>query len=403
VTHRSLLKTNAHFFSLTIMNIFFSAPGQTFLIALIIPYACDSLSMSSFTFASIYSVSTLSASLLLPFIGRLIDQKPAAHAIWLIGGGFGSAIALFSASASVWQLGLALFFMRLLGQGALALFASSHTIKRFEDHRGAALSITQLGYPLSEFIFPTLVIFSLSIIGWRHTFIVLACGVFFVYLPLALWLSRSITRPLDQPMGIKKGPHHPLQMVLKDPFFPIYIGLSCISPIMMTATLYFQMHIFSTHAWAISGIGQAMFFYALFKLIFTLGIGPLIDKIGCLIPIFLINAMIGVATLCISIPGPLYLGFLSYAFFGMSLGASASTMSYMWARLYGHQHIGEIKGGIAIIRNGATAIAPIGFSIFIYQWNIPFQSVFLWCAIGIIGFSTTALFIHRFDPRLTPS
>ena len=95
------------------------------------------------------------------------------------------------------------------------------------------------------------------------------------------------------------------------------------------------------------------------------------------------------------------MAFIAYALFGTALGASASTMSFMWATLYGHQHIGEIKGSIAIIRNGATAIAPIGFSLVIDQWNIPFETVFWNSGLIIMSASLIALFIHHWDQRLT--
>ena len=48
----------------------------------------------------------------------------------------------------------------------------------------------------------------------------------------------------------------------------------------------------------------------------------------------------------------------------------------VWGLLYGSDHIGEIKGAIAIIRNGATAIAPIGF-LRIYSVGMPLDIIFI--------------------------
>ena len=159
--------------------------------------------------------------------------------------------------------------------------------------------------------------------------------------------------------------------------------------------------IFSSNGWPIANTAIAIFFYALFKFINTLMIGPFIDRFGIVLPLFFLTFCIGLATFIISLNGPPWMGFIYYSLYGVGLGASASTMSYLWALLYGSQYIGEIKGSIAIIRNGATAIAPIGFSFFLYELNIPFQTIFSLCGIGILMMSILPFIFKRLDHRLT--
>ena len=65
------------------------------------------------------------------------------------------------------------------------------TIKHFHQQRGTALSITQLGYPLSEFIFPGLTIIALSHLGLKPTFVIFSILIIVAYLPISLFGCRE--------------------------------------------------------------------------------------------------------------------------------------------------------------------------------------------------------------------
>ena len=290
--------------------------------------------------------------------------------------------------------------MRLFGQGALTLTATSTTIKKFHTNRGSALSLTQLGYPLSEFIYPSLLVFGLSLLGWRFTFIALALFIPLLYLPLSWYGARYYKKPNKNQVDQSSKS---LRFVLKDPFFPIYVAFSSIPPIMMTAALYFQMTIFSNNGWPITNTAIAIFCYALFKFIFTLISGPFVDRYGVLLALFFLTFCIGLATIIISFQGDPIMGLIYYGLYGAGIGASASTMNYLWGLLYGSDYIGEIKGTIAIIRNGATAVAPVTFSFFLYYLNVPFNSIFFYCGLGIIVMSFLPFIVQYFDRRLQSS
>lgn len=394
-----LLHSSFYFFCFSILGIFFSAPGQTFLISLAIPTICSLVNITELMFAGIYSAATLTASFCLPMIGKKIDAWPAKKTIVFNTLFFGSSLFLFAVSRNVPLLFTALFFMRLFGQGALTLTATSHTIKRFNQDRGAALSLTQLGYPLSEFVFPSIFLFLLHIAGLSSTYAIFGLSIFLLYLPLTYGgLLVDSTKP--KPIITAQTSSASVRVVLRDPFFPLYVLLSSIPPIMMTAAFYFQMDIFINHGWQIDKIAFAIFLYAFFKLIATLLVGPLIDKIGIVIPLTLLTLFIGLATVCIGIKGSVVVALLYYSLYGIGIGASASTMNYLWALLYGSDYIAQIKGIIAIIRNGGTAISPILFSYFIYGVNIRFEQLFIYAGIMIILMSFTPLLMRYLDSRL---
>ena len=405
INYRFLLKQYPYFFVFSISGVFFSAPGQTFLISLFINDICNSHSISHTMFASIYSGATLIAALMLYWMGRQVDRLPVRRMLMINTVSFSIGLFLFSISSSVFMLIFGIFFMRLFGQGLFTLTSSATTIKWFNNYRGTALSLTQLGYPLSEFIFPSLALFLLSSFGWRMSFIFFSLIIICLYYPIS---SIFIGIHQRQCAPINSTNTHPSQLeqsrtlpfVIRDPFFYVYLILSTVPPIMMTATLYFQLMIFNAHNWPIIGLSFALFIYALTKFIFTIVIGPIIDRYGCIAPFACLIFTIGLATVMVTIHGPLWYSALFYGLFGVGLGCSSATTSYLWARLYGSQHIAEIKGFIGIFRNGTTAIAPITFSLLMAYFSVDLLLIFKWFGFGIICMSIIPFFMTQVDSRL---
>ncbi|MGA0242305.1 MAG: MFS transporter [Candidatus Marinamargulisbacteria bacterium] len=399
ITNYYHLLTQSRFFIFSISGIFFSAPGQTFLISLTIPTVCNVLSLSPLDFAKNYSMATLLASLMLPFIGKKIDVWTPQKTVLLNAFGFAASLVLFAISPNQIGLFLSLLFMRLFGQGALTLTATSHTIKQWSTHRGSALSLTQLGYPLSEFVFPSLFFLLIQHIGFQWTFIVFSISCLTLYLPLSFFGLHGTIRGSG-----KKSSNTPedasLHTVLRDPYFPVYLLLSSIPPIMMTAAFYFQLTIFSNQGWPLSAIPMAIFGYALIKFLTTLVVGPLIDRWGVIPPLFILTFSIGLATMLLTIQGTSLIAYGYYALYGLGIGASAATMSYLWAHLYGASCIGQIKGVIAIVRNGGTALSPLLFSVLLYTLHVPLNQLFLISGGVIMLMSFIPLIMARIDSRL---
>ena len=160
VNYFHLIKSHSSFLFSQLVGSSFLQHGQTFLISLAIPNICANLSqISAMTFASIYSLATLLASFTLPKIGAMIDKLPVKKMILINTISFGTAICLLVSTSYAPLLFVSIFLFKIVWPGALTLTASSHTIKQFQSNRGSALSITQLGYPLSEFVFPSLFFF----------------------------------------------------------------------------------------------------------------------------------------------------------------------------------------------------------------------------------------------------
>ena len=394
-----LLKYKPIFFIFSISGVFFSAPGQTFLISLFKSEICQSFMISNTMFALLYSLATILASFLLYYIGKLIDTLPIKKMLIINTLFFSSSLILLSISKMVSLLFIALFFMRLFGQGALPITSSTHTIKNFFRNRGSALSLTQLGYPLSEFIFPTLSIFLLSTFGLNLTFIIFSFIIIFLYYPICLFSINYFQKesiPTERKIIESKN----LKFVLRDKLFFIYLSLSAIPPSIMTAAFFFQQDLFKINNWNFSFVAIAIFMYALFKLISTLFVGPIIDRYGIIRPLFFLTFSLGLASLISSFHGNTYIAYIYYSLYGIGIGCAGPTMSYLWAKLYGDKHIGEIKGFIAIIRNGSTAVTPFIFALMNSSLQLSFTSIFFFSGLLIISLSFLPFLLSKIDLRL---
>ena len=76
VSLKNVFKRHPHILTFGVLQIFFTAPGQTFLISLFVTEIFSEFGVSQSYFAGIYSAATLSASLLLNPAGHLIDKYP---------------------------------------------------------------------------------------------------------------------------------------------------------------------------------------------------------------------------------------------------------------------------------------------------------------------------------------
>lgn len=393
------LKHSPVFFIFSISGVFFSAPGQTFLISLFKSTICQTILISGTQFAFIYSLATILASFLLHFIGKVIDTIPINKMLIINALFFSASLFIFSISTTSYLLFIALFFMRLFGQGSLPITSSTHTIKTFYKGRGSALSLTQLGYPLSEFIFPGLAIFLMSQYGFKGTFIIFSISILALYFPASYFsinhFNNSTRIKEPDPIDSKS-----LKFVLNDKIFFIYLSLSTIPPSIMTAAFFFQEDIFSINSWNFAAIALAISMYALFKFLSTILIGPLLDKYGVVPALFFLTFCLGFAAFTSSIFGSQFLSYIYYSFYGIGIGCAGPTMSYLWAKLYGNDHIGEIKGFISIIRNGSTAITPFVFSYMNSHLFYSFNLIFLVSGLIILAMSTIPLILIKIDPRL---
>lgn len=410
----SILSKHTYLLLFGVFELFFSAPGQTFLISLYVQPIFSELNASQSLFAGLYSAATLSASLLLNPAGRLIDRHPIKTIILFNSVLMAIGCLILSSSQSLLVLFIGFFLVRLMGQGIFGLTASTLVIKQFHKNRGKAMGIITLGFPLSELIYPSIAIYLLNTFEWQMSFILFGLSHLVVMLPLQLWLisKAKITEgqflPGESELNpqllpgtgghrrIRRHEDWVLGRCLKDLKFYLLISASCIPPMIMTGLLFHQANLFLYHQWPLTLAATGLAVYAVAKAFCSVAIGPIVDRWGPLPPFIILIVMIAAGTYLASVSGPSWIIYLYFTILGAALGMSSPIMNVVWPYFYGTKHMGSIKGFIGTIRNGFTALGPLPIAMAMDN-GITIDVVLKWTALTILLMASLPLIVWRMD------
>lgn len=409
-----LLTRHPFLISFGIMQIFFSAPGQTFLISLFIPFIVKDLHISQTLAATIYSTATLCAALILNPAGRLIDKYAVTTVLKTITVAMALGCAIIANAQSIFTLFLGYFFIRLIGQGVFGLTASTLMIKNFVKNRGKSLGLITLGFPISEAIFPSITLILITSIGWRATYGIWGVIMISIMLPLQLFLvSRSrIQHGQFQSGEIDVNPQHlrgqpekrhirahkdiPLGQALKDIKFYLILAAACLPPMVVTGLFYHQVSLFESNQWPLGLAVTGFAIYAFFKAAGSIGIGIVVDKHGPFTPFILLIFMLGLGTFFAGKGGPSYTIYTYFILIGAALGFSSPVTNVVWPYFYGVKYIGSIKGMVATCRNGVTALSPLPMAMAMDR-GISINTILMYLGFTIILLSFLPLMVKYLD------
>jgi MFS family permease len=106
---------------------YFSSFGQTFFVSASIAEWQAAFDLSHGEFGRLYMFATLASALCLPFLGRLVDVVPEHRSILLVVPVLAAATLLAAYAPSVTVLAVAIFLLRLFGQGMMTHIALTAT------------------------------------------------------------------------------------------------------------------------------------------------------------------------------------------------------------------------------------------------------------------------------------
>ncbi|HUG40359.1 MAG TPA: MFS transporter [Longimicrobiales bacterium] len=341
-----------------------SAPGQSFALSFYLEPIMAEVGISRLAISTLYSIATLAAALVLPFVGARADRTTGGRylgtVLLLMAGG----MLFLAATTTVWMLAVAFFALRLLGQGAIGIGTLTLTVRWFERYRGRAFAMVALGYAIGEVSFPSAILGMFGLVGWRGSLVAFAGAYVVIFAPLVYRLGRDPEpRELARERGDAReetpGDSHRLGGALKTPVFYGMALVQTVSPLVITALLFHQVGLFRTLDRDAGAAAQAMVGYGIAAVVGTYLAGFLVERVAerIAISIALLPLGAGLVTLW-SVPewgpAPVVYG----ALIGGSAGALKIAGALVWPAYYGPRHIGAIKGAVTTIRNAATAAGP---------------------------------------------
>ncbi len=377
---------------------FFSSFGQTFLISIFVPSILSDFGFTKSLFGTYYSLATLVASIILLKVGDVIDHKPirpfTIKTILLLS----ASCFLLAASVHPSMIFLALAGLRLGGQSLMPHISSSVISRHFDRDRGKALSFSSLGFSSGEIVFPVIMGFLISFAGWRISAAFSGIMLIGVLIPL---LRKMDIEALDTNSEAKTASGTILKLqffwkIAKRRNFWIIGSSSAFLSLSITAMFFYQYLLAEERGWPISWYALCFAGFGIFKLLFLMYGGILVDKLGVqkLLPVFLFPCITGFLILAFMTGKLSPLIFLPLI--GTSVGLSGVIVAAAIADTYGIDRIGQTRSLFTFVMVISAAAGPVLYGILLDAGH-SFESVAITSAlIGILIATSNWLFkIYR--------
>ncbi len=308
-----------------------------------------------------YSVSQLVGGVSSPFVGFLVDRLGPRRLLLLGSALLVLGLAASAAASALWQMIVLYGVVMTIGANCLGLVVFVPILSRhFVKRRGLAISIVQSANGIARGISAPLVQLTISLIGWRETYLVQAGLMALVVVPLAAVFRRADPRtkpaqadetaPSLEPT-VASPPGWTLGEAIRTPhfwlLFSVYLFTGLGSFFVSLHQLAFAVDIGFDKLYAaeVLGIGA---FLAVPGIVVT---GSLSDVLGREVSAIMAYGFSIVGVICalfITSPDQHLLLWLHACFFGLTWGARGPAITAKTADLFPGPHLGTILGVITI-------------------------------------------------------
>jgi MFS family permease len=349
-----------------------TGPGQTVGISLFIDPLIEDLRISRSAISSSYLVGTLAGAIALPWIGRALDRYGVRRTMAVIGFVFGAVLIALSLISSIAGLTAGFVGVRMAGQGALGLTATTAIALWFDRRRGLAIGIMSAIGAVGISATPLILEGIIGQYGWRTAWAIEGVAVWAIVIPLGLFAMRDRPAQLGQrPDGIPlppEGTPHPIEMgltrgeVVRQPYFWLIASAVAVSGMLGTAVAFHQISLLTARGLTVTEAAANFIPQTLAGLAATMATGYLIDRYA---PRWMtVGSMLALAAALLW--GPTVQPGLSAVVFGVLLGVAGNMIRTVEAatlpHYFGTLHLGSIRGIISSISVGGTAAGPLAFA-----------------------------------------
>jgi len=395
----TFLKRNFRWVVGGFMLTYFSSFGQTYFISASIAEWQAAFDLTHGEFGRLYMFATLASALCLPFIGRLVDVMPARNTIALVVPILAGATLLAGYAASVATLGVAIFLLRLFGQGMMTHIALTATGRWFVAERGRAVSLVVLGHQGGEATIPLIFSTLALAYGYQTGWVAGAMVLLLIGLPLTFWAYYRPRIPHGQLAVLDKSAPFirswTRREVLSDPIFWVLLT-GVLGPSFIGTTIFYHQNYLTTlYGWPPQFFAKSLVIMAVTTVACALATGAAIDRFGAraVLPLFLLP----LAAACFALAyGWSLLGVM--LLLGISYGIASTLFGALWPETYGTVHLGSIRAITVSAAVFSTAAGPGVTGTLIDQGiALPAQMITLgaYCLVAAVAMTGASLHLRR--------
>ncbi len=389
------LKQNARWIAGGFLLTYFSSFGQTYFVATSIAEWQAAFDLSHGEIGRLYMFATLASAMCLPFIGRLVDVIPEHKTILIVVPILAGATLLAAYAPSVAVLAVAIFLLRLFGQGMMTHIALTATGRWFSAQRGRAVSLVVLGHQGGEATLPLLFATVSIAFGYQLGWVVGAVMLLFIGLPFATWAYSRPRVPgqaeIDAHANKPQIHQWTRAEVVRDPIFWVLLTGVLAPPFIGTTIFYHQDYMTEVNNWPEAFYAQSLTVLALVTVVFALVCGWLIDRFGAkrVLPFFLVP--LSATCFVFGSSGTPAMLIVGMVMLGVSYGFSSTLLGSLWPEVYGTQHLGAIRSVIVSAMVLSTAAGP-GVTGTLIDRGIALSTQFTWLGVYCVGAALSMAF-----------
>jgi MFS family permease len=398
----AFLKSNIRWIAGGFTLTFFSSFGQTYFISASVSEWQTAFDLSHGEFGRLYMLATLASAACLPFLGRLLDVVQADRIIALVVPILAGAALLAGYATSLTVLVIAIFVLRLVGQGMMTQIALTTTGRWFVAQRGRAVSLVVLGHHGAEATIP-LAFAALTIAyGYRMGWTVAAIVLLLVGLPFAYWCYHKPRVPLGQrsaeELTAPEVRSWTRREVLRDPIFWLLLTGVLVPAFIGTTIFYHQNYLTALHNWPPQTFAVSLVIMALTTVGCALLAGAAIDKFGArmVLPYFLLP--LSAACFVLGSSDSEETLFFVMFLLGISYGISSTLFGSLWPDIYGAANLGAIRSITISAAVLSTAAGPgITGTLIDRGTDLPAQMVFFgaYCLLATGAMTLASVSLRR--------
>jgi len=302
----AFLRSNARWIGGGFLLTMFSSFGQTFFIGLSGADLRARFELTGGAFGLVYMVATLGSALVLPWLGKTLDVRPGWKVIRFVMPSLAVACLAIAFAPNVAMLVIAIFILRLFGQGMMTHTALTETGRWFAANRGRATSLVVPGHQAGEALLPITFVLVSGIVGWQGAWVAAALLIL-----LACPIIVALLRVERQPQSViaLAGPSRTARdwtraEVIRDPLFYVLLVGVLAPPFIGTTIFFHQGYLVALRGYDPLAFASAFPVMAATTVTFALICGQLVDRLGALriLPFFLLPLMVASAAAALITP-----------------------------------------------------------------------------------------------------
>lgn len=353
-----------------------TAPGQTAAVSVFTDPLISSLDISRIQLSTSYLIGTLLGAAAMPWVGRALDRYGVRPMMVGVGLAFGAVLIGIGFATSLLTLTAGFVGIRMCGQGALGLVATTLVAVHATNRRGLKLGITAAVGSAGVSMAPLLLEWLLAQYGTQTVWLIEGLAVWCVVVPIGLVALRGLPRPSARTVpatapatapGAAVAAARPKQRTAREAsrtamFWAIAAG-SATSGMVITGLSFHQIALLGERGLSATEAAANFIPQTAAALIGALLIGASSDiiapRFGIVVAMVALSA--AMVTVLVLAPGLTALGY--GLILGLSGGAMRSIEAAAFAHYFGTGHIGAIRGIATTISVASTAFGPLAVAL----------------------------------------